>query len=159
MRLGLGRWEERGLGTTGAAWRLALVSFLSLYFELTLIRWIPTQVRLLAYFSNYVLIAALLGLGVGMLLAGRRVRLVAYFPPALLGLTLLVLLLEPWNFVMPLLAEGQSVWNSPAELPATGLLAYATVVGLFLVAAGVFVLLGQEVGRALGRSPPRRVLD
>ena len=56
----------------GAAGRLVLISFLSLYLELTFIRWAPMQVRLLAYFSNYVLIAALLGLGLGMMLAGRR---------------------------------------------------------------------------------------
>jgi hypothetical protein len=46
---------------------LALISFLGLYFELTLIRWIPTQLRLMAYFTNFVLIAALLGLRLGML--------------------------------------------------------------------------------------------
>ena len=145
-----------GIGRRSEAWAspragigLALISFLSLYFELTLIRWIPTQVRLLAYFANYVLIAALLGLGVGMLLAGRRVRLVAAFPAALLGLTLLVLLLERRNFVMPLVAEGEFVWNYLSHLPATGYLAYVIVVAFFVAVAAVFVLIGQEVGRAL----------
>ena len=57
---------------SGAAGRLILISFLSLYLELTFIRWAPMQVRLLAYFSNYVLIAALLGLGLGMMLADKR---------------------------------------------------------------------------------------
>lgn len=37
--------------------------------ELALIRWLPAQVRVLAYFPNLVLIAAFLGLGLGCLLA------------------------------------------------------------------------------------------
>jgi hypothetical protein len=141
-------WAARGeMG--GAGLRLALISFLSLYFELTLIRWVPTQVRLMAYFANFVLIAALLGLGVGLLLAGRRVRLVAYFPPALLVLTLFALILESAHFVLPIVSEGQVVWNYLQVLPATGVLAYGVLLGLFLLMVCVFVLIGQEVGRAL----------
>jgi len=111
-----------------AGLRLALVSFLALYFELTLIRWTPTQVRLLAYFANYVLIAALLGLGLGMLLTRRRARLVAFFTPALLLLTLFVLLLERVRFVMPIVSEGQFIWIYVAHMPARGMLTYAVLV-------------------------------
>lgn len=149
MRLGTTRLRDTLQGGSRAGLSLALISFLSLYFELTLIRWIPTQVRLLAYFSNFVLIAALLGLGAGMLMSQRRARLVAAFAPALLALALLVLLLERRNFVMPLVSEGQFIWNYILKLPVTGVLAYAILVGFFLAVAGVFVLIGQEVGRAL----------
>ncbi len=149
MQLGATRPWERMLGGSSKGVRLALISFLSLYFELTLIRWIPTQVRLLAYFTNFVLIAALLGLGVGMLIARRQVRLINYFGPALVAVTVLVLLLERYKFVMPLVSENQFIWNYITALPVTGVLAYAIMVGFFLVMAGVFVLVGQEVGRAL----------
>src|SRR5947209_15510686 len=104
-----GRWRTGPL-TAGPAVRLVLISFLGLYFELTLIRWIPTQVRLLAYFTNFVLIAALLGLGVGMLLASRRLRLALVFPAAMLILTLFVLILERHNLVLPLVTQGEFVW-------------------------------------------------
>src|SRR5947209_16459307 len=100
-----GRWRTGPL-TAGPAVRLVLVSFLGLYFELTLIRWIPTQVRLLAYFTNFVLIAALLGLGLGMLLAVRKLQLVTFFPMALLVLTGLVLILARHNLVLPLVTQG-----------------------------------------------------
>ncbi len=56
------------------AWNLLLISFLALFFELALIRWIPTRLRLLAYFSNFILIAALLGMGLGMLIDTFVVR-------------------------------------------------------------------------------------
>ena len=133
----------------GSAGRLVLISFLSLYLELTFIRWAPMQVRLLAYFSNYVLIASLLGLGLGMMLAGNRRRLLVAFPPALTAMVVAVLVLERRNFVVPLVTEGQFIWNYLADIKASGLVAYAVLVGFFLAVAGLFALIGQEVGRAL----------
>jgi len=131
------------------ALRLVLISFLGLYFELTLIRWIPTQVRLLAYFTNFVLIAALLGLGVGMLLSARRPRLVLYFPTALLILTVVVLILEHYDLVLPLVTQGEFVWGYVQYLPTTGIIAYLVLVAFFLLMVGVFIFIGQEVGRML----------
>jgi spermidine synthase len=134
---------------SGAAGRLILISFLSLYLELTFIRWAPMQVRLLAYFSNYVLIAALLGLGLGMMLADKPRRLIVYFPAALTVMVVAVLILERSDFVVPLVAEGQFIWNYLAGIKASGLLAYGVLVAFFLAVAGLFALIGQEVGRAL----------
>ena len=42
------------------ALRLFLVSFLVLFLQVALIRWMPAYVRLLAYFSNFILLAAFL---------------------------------------------------------------------------------------------------
>lgn len=53
--------------------------------ELALIRWLPAQMRVLAYFPNLVLIAAFLGLGVGCLLA-RHVPRAWLWPFSLLVL-------------------------------------------------------------------------
>ncbi|HEX6885120.1 MAG TPA: hypothetical protein VF530_17230 [Planctomycetota bacterium] len=54
-----------------AAVEVFLVSFVVLFQELALIRWLPSQVRVLAYFPNVVLMSAFLGLGVGCLRARR----------------------------------------------------------------------------------------
>src|SRR6266508_594945 len=59
---------------------LFVSSFLVLFLETALIRWMPAYVRLLAYFSNFILLASFLGIGVGCLLAARRRQLVAWFP-------------------------------------------------------------------------------
>jgi hypothetical protein len=150
------RRTSKPRAVTGDAVRLGAISFFSLYMELTLIRWAPSQVRLLAYFSNYVLIAALLGIGVGMLLADRRRRLVLVFAPALLCLMGVILLLEAVHFVLPLATEGQAIWNQLGIKPSEGAAAYATLVGLFLLIAAVFALVGQEVGLALRPFPPLR---
>ena len=59
---------------------LFLSSFLVLFLEIALIRWMPAYVRLLAYFSNFILLATFLGGGLGCLLANRRRSLIAWFP-------------------------------------------------------------------------------
>jgi SAM-dependent methyltransferase len=46
--------------------------------ELTLIRWIPSQVRVVAYYPNLVLISAFLGLGIGCLLTRQRTWALAW---------------------------------------------------------------------------------
>ena len=45
---------------------LFLASFLALYFELVVIRYLSTEIRVFAYFKNLPLISSFLGLGLGM---------------------------------------------------------------------------------------------
>lgn len=70
--------------------RLFGASLLALYFEMVAIRYFPAYINLLAYFSNFVLLACFLGLGAGCLLARRKTSLLAYFPWILLFLLLLL---------------------------------------------------------------------
>src|SRR6476619_7141452 len=51
---------------------LFVASFLVLFLETAVIRWMPAYVRLLAYFSNFILLASFLGFGIGCLLARDR---------------------------------------------------------------------------------------
>jgi hypothetical protein len=57
-----------------------LASFLVLFLEVALIRWMPSYIRLLSFFSNFILLASFLGIGVGCLLASSRRRLFYLFP-------------------------------------------------------------------------------
>jgi hypothetical protein len=68
--------------------RIFLVSFAMLFFELLCIRWIPSYVRYLSYFNNFILFASFLGIGLGMLSARRKRFL---FPPFALMVLLLVI--------------------------------------------------------------------
>src|SRR5688572_31642196 len=83
---GGGREEARShpaVGMSGEgmrATRVFLASFLVLFLEIALIRWMPAYIRLLSYFSNFILLASFLGIGVGCLLASARARLFAWFP-------------------------------------------------------------------------------
>jgi len=60
--------------------RTFLASFLVLFLEIALIRWMPAYIRLLSYFSNFILLASFLGIGLGCLLAPVRARLFSWFP-------------------------------------------------------------------------------
>ncbi|MDP9319951.1 MAG: hypothetical protein M3P16_02510 [Chloroflexota bacterium] len=69
-----------------------LTSAIVLYTELLLIRWIPAYVGYVLFFSNLVVIASFLGIGIGILI-GRRTQAVGLAPygPALVLIALLVL--------------------------------------------------------------------
>ena len=75
--------------------QLFLTSGLALYAELLCIRWVPAYVRFVAYFTNFILLASFLGLGVGILSsrskAWPRLGLRA-FPWFLLAIVLVVAL-------------------------------------------------------------------
>src|SRR5712692_2146705 len=75
--------------------RIFLVSFAMLFFELLCIRWIPSYVRYLSYFNNFILLASFLGIGLGML-AARRQRF--WFPPFPLLLLLLTIVIARTKF-------------------------------------------------------------
>src|SRR5690349_23722851 len=83
------RWSTQGdfspedLG--GFSWlNLVLVSVLSLFLELLMIRWVSSEIRIFAYFKNFVLVACFLGFGLGCYLCRRRVQLMALITPLLL---------------------------------------------------------------------------
>jgi hypothetical protein len=71
---------------TGVRTRIFLVSFTLLFFELLCIRWIPAYVRYLSYFTNFILLASFLGMGLGILAARRPNFRFPPFPLLLLAL-------------------------------------------------------------------------
>jgi hypothetical protein len=73
-------WTTSGL--PGEA-QIAITTFGILALELALIRWLPGQVRILAYFNNLVLICAFLGMGLGVALGKRLPGLVHATLPVL----------------------------------------------------------------------------
>jgi len=157
-----GPWAERwafsplSLGRF-SLWRLALVSALGMFLELLMIRWISSEIRIFAYFKNFVLIACFLGFGLGCYLCRRRINLLALILP-LLALALVVTL--PWYPLREMIARLPSqlgaisevhVWGVPSlPLNRESLISLATavavVVPLFALLAFVFIPIGQLVG-------------
>lgn len=75
----------------GAPVRLLLTSATLLFVELLLIRWIPANVKYVGFFSNFLLMASFLGIGIGILLGRHARRLViSPFGPLLLATVYLV---------------------------------------------------------------------
>jgi SAM-dependent methyltransferase len=141
--------------------QLALVSFLGLFVEMLMIRWVSSEVRVFAYFKNFVLVACFLGFGLGCYLCRRRVQLSAIIAPLLLLTVLLKSPISPLRRTMSalpqLLGGGVEVhvWGVPAAPTSWGgmLLAMAVVVPLFAVIATTFIPFGQLVGWYLENAP------
>jgi hypothetical protein len=75
--------------------RLVLTSGTLLFVELLLIRWVPAEVRYIGFFSNFLLMASFLGIGVGILLGRRRgLNTIALFPILLVIVVWLISTLE-----------------------------------------------------------------
>lgn len=148
------------------AFNLFLISLLSLYFELLLIRWLSSEIRIFAYFKNLPLMACLFGLGVGMSLARSNKDWTKWFPLGFVALTAVICLAEPLHlvhitFLDP--AEYYTLGHQVLDYRATtsywqrvimlipGLI---TLLGVFYVTVVTFLSLGQKVGKALDEFPP-----
>src|SRR3954471_16128159 len=77
---------NRDIPINGTKMRIFLVSFTLLFFELLCIRWIPAYVRYLSYFTNFILLASFLGMGLGILAARRTSFRFPPFPLLVLAL-------------------------------------------------------------------------
>jgi spermidine synthase len=128
---------------------LITASFVTLASELVLIRWVPGQVRVIAYFPNLILIAAFLGIGTGCLLQ-RRVPLWTW--PALL------IVLAGASAAMSRVAFTQEsraneylwllYWNLPRNAPVVHGIRLPILL-IFVLTAIIFVPLGGFVAQQL----------
>jgi spermidine synthase len=157
-----GRLEIRVEELGGFGYRqLVLISLLSLFVEMLMVRWVSSDIRIFAYFKNFVLVACFLGFGLGCYLCRRRVQLMALIAPLLLLTVILKAPISPLRRSITALPQmlGASVevhvWGVPA-LPTNWVgmfLAMGFVVSLFALIATAFIPLGQLVGCYLENAP------
>ncbi|MEP6973009.1 MAG: spermidine synthase [Actinomycetota bacterium] len=123
------------------------MSFLMLFTELTLIRWSAANIVYLAYFTNFVLLASFLGIGVGFLRAGSDRDPMPKAAVAIATLFLLVLIFpvsvtrtDQRSFVGLFSMVALPIW---VELPA-----------LFGAVVGVMALIAECVAVAFAELAP-----
>ena len=136
-----------------AALRLFFLAFLTLYLELALIRFTSAEVLYLGYFSNLILVAVFLGIGLGFLLAPRRLRLAPALPVALLFMVAFVLVAK---IDVTVLRERAGQIFFGLGTAGSKLSPWAALPLLFATTVLVFAAIAQETGRAFGRFPPLR---
>lgn len=137
--------------------RLFSVSFAILCLELAMIRWISGYIINFGYFTNFVLLSAFLGIGLGCILARRLPRLVDLFPVLLLATlgtvaalqTRLVDLPTTANAVFWAEAGGSDIHRSPVPT-------YLFVPLVFVLVTAVFTSLSIPLGRLFGELPRLR---
>ena len=133
--------------------RIFLASFLVLFLEIALIRWMPAYIRLLAYFSNFILLASFLGIGAGCLLAPARARLFVWFPllqAAVVGAVYF------FRLEVGIGASGSIYFTSGTEDPVVLVESTMLLPVLFVVVAALFTTLAQRMAREMTTVAPLR---
>ena len=138
-----------GWSTESPRLRLVALSFLMLFLELALIRWVGSNVLYLSYFSNFILLASFLGIGLGFLRANSGRDLFRFAPIALAVLVGFVRL-----FPVEIDRSGTELIFFGALGTRTGLPPFVTLPLLFLGVAGVMMLVGEGVARTFRQFPP-----
>ena len=149
----------------GARRELFLISLLTLFLELACIRWFPSHVLFLTFFTNTVLLACILGISVGCLTANSKRDFLTYTPLMLIigfGSAHLVewqrrmsnSIIDVGNQASPQMVffgvEYQARDLSSFVIPIEALCGY-----FFLIIALIMVGPGQQLGRSLARLPDR----
>ena len=134
--------------------RVFLASFLVLFLEVALIRWMPANIRLLAYFSNFILLASFLGIGVGCLLAPSRHRLFAWFPLVQL---LVVAAVYFFRIEVAVSTPGSIYFTSGTDQDQLVVVESTMLLPIvFVIVAGLFATLAQRMGSEMAALPPLR---
>ena len=132
---------------------LFLSSFFVLFLETAFIRWLPAYVRLLAYFSNFILLASFLGIGVGCLLAQRRRNLFVWFPPIQFAVIVAV---DRLRLEVALPSASTIYFSSGTTAAVVPVESTLLLPLLFVSVAILFVTVAQRMGRELSDRPPLR---
>jgi len=135
------------------AFQIVLFAAASLYFELAFIRFASAEVLYLGYFSNFLLISAFVGLGLGFLSAKGRVELLAYMPSAMVFLCAFVLLA---GFDVSFLGNHFGLFFFGSGRRGGGLPGPVLLPVLFVVTVAIFAAFGQCLGKLFPRFAPLR---
>ncbi len=130
--------------------RLFLVSFLILFLELALIRFIPANIRLIGYFSNLILLGTFLGMGLGILLSRHRFNLLFFFPLMLLVLTAIVIYFK----VDVNIRSADAIFFKPVIEKTTVLETEYILPIIFLLVALTFIPLSTLLGQLFTKFKP-----
>ena len=129
---------------------LFLASFVALYFELVLIRYLSTEIRVFAYVQNLPLVASFLGLGVGMVLTKPIPRLKRLFPWLTAAIFLLIAHSRLLGIAhLPFAGNDFLVWGQNASRLPVSIAAVKYVgitLGITAMVVAFFVVLGKTVG-------------
>jgi SAM-dependent methyltransferase len=140
-------------GAHSPAARIFLASFLVLFLEIALIRWMPAYIRLLAYFSNFILLASFLGIGVGCLLATSRRQLFPFFP---LIQAIVVATVYFFRLEVAVSTTGSLYFSSGTAEQVVAVESTLLLPLIFLFVAALFTALAQRMGKEMGTLPPLR---
>jgi SAM-dependent methyltransferase len=113
----------------------------------------PAYIRLLAYFSNFILLASFLGIGVGCLLAPSRRRLFGWFP---LLQAVVIGAAYFFRLEVSIPTTGSIYFTSGTAEPVVVVESTMLLPLVFVIVAALFATLAQRMGREMTTLPPLR---
>lgn len=131
--------------------QLVLTSAALLYAELLLLRWIPANVIYVGFFSNYILMASFLGIGLGIMLGRALHPKVSPFP-ALLAVVVGVIFHEKLELQFK---SGNEIFFGLAESHAADS-NFIVLPIVFILVVLVLMALALPLGGLLRSQPPLR---
>jgi Spermine/spermidine synthase domain len=148
------------------SWQLFLLSAVSLFLELAIIRWLSSEVRIFAYFKNLPLMAAFLGFGIGFSLPERQDLFVRWFPRLICCLSILiagaaglgithVIFVDPRQYFLLGSGFGDHDPRFVESFLKTAK-AILVIVGLFFLVMMTFATLATKLGQLLNQEKPLR---
>ena len=120
--------------------QIFLISFLILFLELSLIRWLGSEIISLSFFSNTILMASFFGIGVGCVFCQKK-NIFGFFPFLLLLACLLVFL----NFYVKL-NDSDIVFFQGSSSKSISISHEYIITFIFIYVALFFAILGQRLG-------------
>lgn len=132
---------------------LLVISFAGLFLELFLIRHLGTELRVMAYFQNSVLIACFVGLGLGFRYARKPLRYELFIPLlAIFFAAVLTVLATGLAHEVGNPSGGELLWGPPPTARGD-VFFYTLFVVVFACVIGLFMMLGQITGALFVRLP------
>jgi SAM-dependent methyltransferase len=121
-----------------------------------LIRWVAAEIRVFAYIKNLVLMAAVLGLGIGCATSGKKAAPGVAFPILMLLVAALVATASLTGLTDISLLVDRDVYDFNVSVTSMGklLVNVAAIAFIFILITGLFDMLGRELGKALSGMPP-----
>jgi spermidine synthase len=123
--------------------KMFFISFLVLFFELLCLRWFPAQIRHLGYFTNYILMAAFLGIGMGCLWGRQKENLIALFTPALVMALLTVYFFQ----IQITITQDDVLYFQNFKRDVMPIEPFYMIPALFIFVTFLFTLLASPMGR------------
>ena len=150
-----------------AVFDLFLISALGLFIELVFIRWVASELRVFAFYKNFALVAAYLGLGLGFALRRRGTTRFSferfYFPLMAASVVIVMVLGRTPLSEMILLNRTNSqefIWagaigaQAPLVTTLLDIAFYAILLLLFLLITVLFIPLGNLTARKFAAFKP-----
>ena len=125
------------------------VSFIALFLELMIIRWVPATVNLIAYYANLMLISSFLGIGLGALLERRKLKTFNLFPYLFLANIIFLIICQ--KITLPSFSIEHRYYSVSPNI-----INFSAVIGIFLFNTALFVTLGEKIGQLFNALPPLR---